>query len=1058
MCFIVGYGSRQGVPSLPPFYNVHTTIRMTVVSVFVLATLLTAAMAIGLQYYFSQSIAREAAADLYTSAAQGIASELRGIGNTNGNIINLLADNPALADADKNEAEMLEIFTQVLARNPLFYGIYVGTGDDRFFEVINLDTSEEARRRLLAVPADKWLVVSIRDGLRHFAYLDASLQTRTRRSETSDFAPSTRAWYTTALASNQVEVTDPYLFAHLGIPGRTVSRRVRDTDVVVGIDLTMTSMSAFLASHEVADDSTIYLYNGEGLVLASSKYGTYSRKRIPAPKLRFSHEERAYLDGLPALKVSNELNWPPFDYTESGEPRGYSIDVMNLVADMLGIRLEFVNGLDWQHLVAAFQRGELDVLHSVALTDENRAWGLHGKPYVEIPFALLTRAGEPAIKALSDLGDRTLAIPRGWSIMQVVKANNPDIRLVEVEDTLDAIERVAAGEVYAALDNRVILEYISRHYFIEGTVIHGNVDLGTTGVPDQLHILVSDQRPELRRLVDRAIAAIGPEHRAMLTETWLDFDSLAAAATTEIVPTEAMLEATRGPARREQLFTATVDGEKQLVYVSPQGENQIYVGILTPVQVVMAPFLEQVRLSIAITAGLLLALLPLSWLFANPIVRPVRQLADENDKVRRREFDAVQRVPSRVKEIDELSDSMVSMVQAIQAYEEAQRALMDSFIQLIAQAIDDKSAYTGGHCERVPELALMLARHASDTDHPAFEDFRLESDEQWREYRIAAWLHDCGKITTPEHIVDKGSKLETIYNRIHEVRMRFEVLWRDAEIDYLHALAERPAEQAALARQLADTRRQLQEDFTFVAECNVGGEFMDEAHLDRLHAIARRSWTRFFDARVGLSPVEELRLKGDKVPVPATEPLLADREEHIIERDRSTDYDPRLGIKMDIPEHLYNQGEIYNLSISRGTLTAEDRFKINEHMISTIRMLESLPFPEELKNVPRYASTHHETMKGTGYPRKLPGEKLSIPERILAVADVFEALTAADRPYKKAKSISVAVDILHKMVEDNHIDRDCFELFLREGVYLEYARNYLAADQIDDVDISRYLN
>jgi hypothetical protein len=161
---------------------------------------------------------------------------------------------------------------------------------------------------------------------------------------------------------------------------------------------------------------------------------------------------------------------------------------------------------------------------------------------------------------------------------------------------------------------------------------------------------------------------------------------------------------------------------------------------------------------------------------------------------------------------------------------------------------------------------------------------------------------------------------------------------------------------------------------------------------------------------------------------------------------------------MDVPEHLYNQGEVYNLSVTKGTLTAEDRFKINEHMISTIKMLESLPFPEELKNVPRYASTHHETMRGSGYPRKLPGEQLSTPERILAVADVFEALTASDRPYKKAKSVSVAIEIMHKMVLDNHLDRGCFELFLRSGVYRKYAQQFLAADQLEDLDITKYLS
>jgi len=192
-----------------------------------------------------------------------------------------------------------------------------------------------------------------------------------------------------------------------------------------------------------------------------------------------------------------------------------------------------------------------------------------------------------------------------------------------------------------------------------------------------------------------------------------------------------------------------------------------------------------------------------------------------------------------------------------------------------------------------------------------------------------------------------------------------------------------------------------------------------------LRTIAGSTWQRYFDNRIGLSPVEEQRAPSGDCILPATEHLLSDKPEHIIERSRSMDFPPAFGINMQIPELLYNLGEIYNLSVSRGTLTKEDRFKINEHMISTIKILEGLPFTDELKNVPRYASTHHETMKGNGYPRRLSGEELSIPERILAIADVFEASTASDRPYKKAKPVSVAMDILYNMVLDNHLDRDC---------------------------------
>jgi HD-GYP domain-containing protein (c-di-GMP phosphodiesterase class II)/ABC-type amino acid transport substrate-binding protein len=1042
--------------------SVHTSIRMTVVTVFVIATLITAAVAIGLQYYFSHSMARSAAADLYTTTAQSIASELEGIGEVNTNVITLLAKNPALKSRDR-EATQLKIFASVLEMNPMFYGIYVGSKDGSFFELVDLNTSEYARSKLLAVPADRWLVLKIErtptGTVRQYQYLDEHFQPRASRSEPTEFQVADRPWFKSAFESGNIEVSDPYMFSQLDAPGRTVSKRVAGSDTVVGLDITLSTISEFLASHEVAADGELYLYNREGMVVASSSDHDGTHPKLAAPQLALSAEDQAFLASLPALKVSNEINWPPFDYTLEGQPRGYSIDVMNLLAEMLGLEFDYVNGFSWPELVEQFREGRIDLLHSVTLTANNRKWGLPGEAFASLPYALLTRADQPQLSSVGELGQRPLVIPVGWSITEVIRNTHPGLTLLEADSTLHAMEMVQAGEAYAALDNEVIMRYIARHYFIRGINFHPRIDLGTDKIPDKLHVFVSKEQQQLRQLLDRAIKAIGAQQRQQLESRWLRFDRQLDETTSETVPAKLLVEIANTPANHGQLMGTSINGQEHVVYAAPTSPagKRMFVGIVTPESALLAPFLSKVMLSIIVTGAVLLLLLPLSWFFSNPIVRPVRQLAHENDKVRRREFDLVERVPSRVKELDELSDSMVSMVASIQAYEQSQRDLMDSFIKLIAEAIDEKSPYTGGHCERVPELALMLAEKASSSNAPAFCDFHLETDDQWREYRIAAWLHDCGKITTPEHIVDKGSKLEVIYNRIHEVRMRFEVLWRDAEIHYFEQLAEHPDKQEDLRAQLNATRHELQDDFDFVAGCNVGGEFLDEEKQARLRLIAAKTWQRNFSDRAGLSPVEELRVRGEEASLPVTEPLLADKPEHIIERTRSTDYDPKLGINMDIPENLYNQGEVYNLSISRGTLTNEDRFKINEHMISTIRMLERLPFPDELKNVPRYASTHHETMRGSGYPRKLPGSELSIPERILAVADVFEALTASDRPYKKAKPVSVAVDILHKMVEDDHIDRECFELFLKEGVYLQYAQEYLCEGQVDEVDIGKYI-
>jgi hypothetical protein len=306
-------------------------------------------------------------------------------------------------------------------------------------------------------------------------------------------------------------------------------------------------------------------------------------------------------------------------------------------------------------------------------------------------------------------------------------------------------------------------------------------------------------------------------------------------------------------------------------------------------------------------------------------------------------------------------------------------------------------------------------------------------------------------------VVDKATKLETIHNRIHEIRTRFEVLWRDAEITYLRQTLEQPQQEPQWRAQCEQHKQQLQSDFEFIASCNIGGEFQDETKQQRLQQLAQITWQRHFDDRLGLSIAEMKRFTGPATELPATEPLLKDGPEHIIEREQDLSYMESLGIKMDAPEYLYNRGELHNLMISRGTLTPEERFKINEHIIATIRMLEALPFPPELASVPRYASTHHEKMDGSGYPRKLSAEQLSIPERMLAVADVFEALTASDRPYKEGKTLSQTLHILSLMVKDQHLDRDAFELLLTSGLYLRYAHKYLAPEQIDDVDISIYL-
>ncbi len=352
----------------------------------------------------------------------------------------------------------------------------------------------------------------------------------------------------------------------------------------------------------------------------------------------------------------------------------------------------------------------------------------------------------------------------------------------------------------------------------------------------------------------------------------------------------------------------------------------------------------------------------------------------------------------------------------------------------------------------------MLARAACAEQSGPYANFQLSADD-WEAVHVAAWLHDCGKVTTPEYVVDKATKLETLYDRIHEVRMRFEVLKRDAEIACLQAISS-GAEEAPARQQLAAALAQLDDDFAFVATCNEGGEFMAPEKIARLDAIAARTWQRTLDDRLGISHEEKERKARSPAPdLPVSEALLANKAEHFFERqarDRMP-ADNQWGIRMTMPALLYNKGELYNLAVARGTLSEEERYKINEHIVQTLIMLSQLPFPKHLRNVPEIAAGHHEKMDGSGYPRQLKKEEMSPLARMMAIADIFEALTAVDRPYKKGKTLSEAIRIMSFMKKDQHIDPELFDLFLRSGAYREYAERFMKPEQIDTVDLAAYL-
>ncbi|UUM32901.1 HD domain-containing phosphohydrolase [Vibrio japonicus] len=375
-----------------------------------------------------------------------------------------------------------------------------------------------------------------------------------------------------------------------------------------------------------------------------------------------------------------------------------------------------------------------------------------------------------------------------------------------------------------------------------------------------------------------------------------------------------------------------------------------------------------------------------------------------------------------------------------------QKEMLNAFVELIASAIDTKSPYTGSHCQRVPKLSEMLTK-AADADKNHFPNFNM-SKSDWESLYLASWMHDCGKVTTPEYVIDKATKLETIYDRIHEVRMRFELLKVQAEVDYWKAMSEGTEDEQALRKTLAEAHQRLDEDFAFVAHCNIGSESMDAEDIDRLHVISQQQWKRTLDDQLGVSWLEKERANSP-VPLPVMEPLLSDKPIHQIRWPAGINPKEMWSESFVLePGKLkYNRGELYNLSIKHGTLTAEERFIINDHIIQTMMMLHRLPYPEHLKDVPEIACGHHERMDGKGYPKGISEIELSIPARVMAIADVFEALTSSDRPYKKAKTLTESIEIMTKMATSGHIDPKLYLLFLEKELDQKYAELFLSPEQ-----------
>jgi len=989
-------------------FPLHLTLAAVFITIFVIFGL----ALIGFFFRETRRIEILGASDLMNRIGDQVRSSIAELYIPAQSLVDISSKAPALAGTSlEDRLQSLEALTEALRLNPNLSSIFVGTDDGDFFLVRSVSDRRVAAQTLDAPDGSSFAVQSIERNqggvfsARLLFFDEALTLLGSRPLEAEDFDPRDREWYRLAIDRPDQVTTDFYVFFTTGEVGLTFARRLAGGGGVVGADLALSDLAAGLSRQQLTDSSKIAVFDPSGRVIALST----PEMKIPARSARSDENVT-----MPRL---SELDDPVY-VSLAGSFNGREIlDSFDLEVD----------GRHWLASVKAVptRRGS-DVFLAILIPRDELLAAVQRvrNQGLLISLALLVAAVGVVLWVSGNLSSalRSLAVEAGeirrFKLSRPIEVRS---RIAEVDDLATTMSVMKSSlqqffEISRALsaekDYRKLLEMILRE---ARKVAHA--DGGAVLIMDD-----DDTALEIAVLED----LFSGNHYGGTSGAIPPFPPVPLVGEAEVAGRpDADGETAR---RRETLLIDDLSENRDLDLAAIRKRYGWDDAART--SVLNVPLMDQ--------KGGIVGLLQL-----------VNARSAEGEVAA---FD-----PEVVPAIEAVaSDAAVAL--DLRRMLQAQKDLLDAIIHMVAGAIDAKSPYTHGHCQRVPEIARELAKAAHDATDGPFAGFSL-SDDEWEELHLASWLHDCGKLTTPEFVVDKATRLETITDRLHEIRTRFEVLWRDAEIEYLRTLAAGQPEDHEARQRLEERWAEIRRDFEFIAECNSGETQMNEARIRRVREVGARTWVRHLDDRIGLSHEELERKRRTPDPdLPVEEPLLADKLEHVIFRDGPPFGDNPYGFSMDVPEHLYNHGEIYNLSTRRGTLTSEERFKINEHIVETINMLGRLPFPKELRRVPEWAGNHHEKLDGTGYPRRLSGGDLSTLARIMAIADIFEALTASDRPYKPPKKLSTSIGIMGRFRDEGHICPDLFDLFLTSGVFRKYGEKHLQPEQVDKVEIGAYVS
>ncbi|MEZ0233082.1 MAG: transporter substrate-binding domain-containing protein [Methylophilaceae bacterium] len=597
------------------------------------AAAIIASLIIGIQYYSNRNAAIKTALSSYQLAAKDVddfidirEQRAKQLAETLSKYTDLKVDNRA-------SAKITELFANAMLSNPAFYNIYLGFSNGDFYEVISLDNNPAMREYLKAQDKDHWVVNRIYPlngkRVKQLYFLDNHLQIRTSRYDPSNYDARSRPWFNDA-HTDTINKTSPYIFSFPQIPGQTYSIKLPDEDTVLGIDTPLEALANYLNKQPLSSQGEVYLYKASGEILASNRNKSEGDEQVLAPikPMKLPDSQRQYIDSLGSVKISNEQDWPPLDFSVAGDPQGYTVDLLKLAAAKLGLQIEFINGYSWTGLMEKFEQDKVDILQPIAETNKNSTNGYLSAPIANLPIGLAFRDGEDTPASLAEMKGKIIAIPKGWASIQALHTSYPDIKILEVSSSKAALEAVRDGNADATMDASVILHFMANRYFIEGLSYVEMVDTGNANIPKNFHFLVTNRLRELGPLLEMAIKNIEPEYKDHLRHKWLSTLDTTISKKIMTVPYPELINTTshEQSLNTARLFSNNGDAYLSYVYQLDRGnKNSDYFGVVVPAKNVLGSAMDTLRSSILLMLGVLILLLILTVVFANPIASVARK-------------------------------------------------------------------------------------------------------------------------------------------------------------------------------------------------------------------------------------------------------------------------------------------------------------------------------------------------------------------------------------------------------------------------------------------------